>query len=100
EYVRILPEIILTILGVIIMLMEAVFSDEQKKIYPYLTFAGLLAAVYGTFAAGNDPGFAFQNMLVVDGYGTFFRFLVLGVGLLTVLCSAQYLDRAKANTGE
>jgi len=100
EYIRILPEIILTVLGVIIMLMEAVFTDAQKKIYPYLTFAGLLAAIGGTIAASNDPGFAFQNMLVIDGYATFFRFIVLGVGLLTVLGSAQYLERAKANTGE
>ncbi|MEO8028747.1 MAG: NADH-quinone oxidoreductase subunit N, partial [Bryobacteraceae bacterium] len=50
--------------------------------------------------ANNDPGFAFQNMLVIDGFGTFFRVLVLTVGLLTVLCSAAYLKRENANTGE
>ncbi len=100
EYIRILPEIILTILGVVIMLMEALLEERQKWIYPYVTFAGLLAAIGGAVVANDNAGFAFQSMLVIDGFGTFFRMIVLGVGLLTVLCSANYLERAKANSGE
>jgi NADH-quinone oxidoreductase subunit N len=39
-------------------------------------------------------------MLVIDGFATFFRVLVIGVGLLTLLCSFQYLRREQAESGE
>ena len=37
---------------------------------------------------------------MVDGFATFFRFLVLAIGILAVLASYRYLDREKAETGE
>ena len=39
-------------------------------------------------------------MLVVDGFATFFRVLVIGVGILTVLSSYRFLRREGAETGE
>jgi NADH-quinone oxidoreductase subunit N len=36
----------------------------------------------------------------VDGFATFFRVLVIGVGILTVLLSFRFLDREGAETGE
>src|SRR5260370_29596082 len=39
-------------------------------------------------------------MLIVDGFATFFRVLVIGVGILTVLSSSQYLRREHAEAGE
>ena len=37
------------------------------------------------------PGPAFSNLLIVDGFATFFRFLVLAIGIVTVLSSYRYL---------
>jgi NADH-quinone oxidoreductase subunit N len=39
-------------------------------------------------------------MLIVDGFATFFRVLVIGVGILTVLSSYRFLAREGAETGE
>jgi NADH-quinone oxidoreductase subunit N len=39
-------------------------------------------------------------MLIVDGFATFFRVLVIAVGLLTVLSSSQYLRREHAASAE
>jgi NADH-quinone oxidoreductase subunit N len=39
-------------------------------------------------------------MLVVDGFATFFRCLVISVGLVTVLSSADYLHRERNRGGE
>ncbi len=47
-----------------------------------------------------DRGPAFQMMIVVDGYGTFFRGLVLVAGFLCILASLSYLERENAQTGE
>ena len=39
-------------------------------------------------------------MLVVDGFATFFRLLVIGVGILAVFASIEYLRREKSESGE
>jgi NADH-quinone oxidoreductase subunit N len=39
-------------------------------------------------------------MLIVDGFATFFRVLVIGVGILTIFSSAQYLKREHAASAE
>ncbi len=59
-----------------------------------------IAALIAAIAANNNPGTSFSNMLIVDGFGTFFRVLVIGVGILTVLSSAQYLRREHAASAE
>src|SRR6266481_331694 len=100
EYFRILPEMILTVVGTLIMFLEAVISERQKRIFGPLAVAGLAAALMGAIAANSDPGAAFSNMLIVDGFATFFRVLVIGVGLLAVFCSTEYLRREGAPGGE
>src|SRR5579885_2713257 len=100
EYVRVLPEILLTLVGTLLMFLEAVTSDNKKGIFAPLSIAGLAAALGGTFAAYSDPGLAFQNMVTVDGFATFFRALVIGVGLLAILSSTDYLRRENARGGE
>ena len=100
EYIRVLPEIILTVMGTLILLLEAALPDRQKWIFAPLSLAGLVAALLGALAAYSDPGTAFQNMIVVDGFATFFRVLVIGVALLAVLSSSDYLRREGSMGGE
>jgi NADH-quinone oxidoreductase subunit N len=100
EYARVLPEIILTLLGTFILFLEAVLSDDQKKVFPPLTIVGLGAALAAAMASYSNPGSAFQNMLVVDGFATFFRVLVILVGILAVLSSSGYLRREGSLGGE
>jgi NADH-quinone oxidoreductase subunit N len=100
EYFRILPEIILTLVGVLIMFLEAVLSDRQKGIFAPLTVVGLAGALIAAIAANGEPGTAFNNMMVVDGFATFFRVLVITVGLLAVFASTEYLRRENSLGGE
>src|SRR6266404_6146489 len=100
EYFRILPEIILTLFGTLIMFLEAVLSDDQKRVLGPLSIVGLAAGLWGAIASNSDPGPAFHNMLIVDGFATFFRVLVIAVGMLAVFSSTEYLRRAKSPGGE
>jgi NADH-quinone oxidoreductase subunit N len=100
DYLRISPEIILTITGVLIMFLEAVLKDAQKRIFAPLSVVGLVAALLGAIAANSQPGMSFNDMIVVDGFATFFRVLVIGVGLLSVFCASEYLRREEAPGGE
>ena len=100
EYVRILPEIILTLAGVLIMFLEAVLKERQKAILAPISVLGLAGALAGAMVANGDPGPAFHDMIVVDGFATFFRVLVIAVGLLAIFASTEYLKREGAGGGE
>ena len=100
EYVRYLPEILLTIMGTLIMLIECLTGDRDKTFIGNIAFVSILGAIAASFYANQSAGLAFQNMVIVDGYTTYFRVLVLVVGLLAVLCSQEYLSRENLNQGE
>lgn len=100
DYLRYLPEIILSLVGTLIMFLEALLGERRKPVLGWLAIFGLIAAIGGSVAAFAVGGLGFQNMVIVDGFATFFRVLVLVVGLLTIVSSVQYLDREKANAGE
>lgn len=100
EYLRILPELILTIAGVLLMVMEGARGTREMKAIPALTFVALLASLAACFVAWGSAGPAFQGMVIVDGFATFFRVLVIVVGLLVFLTSTNYLRIERADSGE
>ena len=99
DYVRLLPEIVLSLFGIAIMMLEAV-SKGKRTYLAYIALVGVAVAFLFNIVAYNDAGSAFQHMVVVDAYGTFFRGLVLVVGALCILASVSYLDREGAQGGE
>ncbi len=100
EILRILPEILLTVVGTLVMVLEGVSGRHARGWLGAFSLAGLAAALWAAVAAQATPGTAFQGMLVIDGFATFFRVLVIAVGLLTLLCSFAYLRREQAESGE
>ncbi|MEO8129470.1 MAG: NADH-quinone oxidoreductase subunit N, partial [Bryobacteraceae bacterium] len=100
EYFRFLPEIILTIVATVVMMLEPVIGQRNRSFLPNLSMAGLFAALWAAVVAYSNPGPAFHDMLLVDGFATFFRVLVIAVGILVVFASGQYLRREKAEAGE
>lgn len=102
ELMRFAPEIVLSILGTLLMVLEPLTGDERgvKPNLRFLALAGLALALAASVLALGDPGPAFNGMLQVDAYGGFFRALVIVVGILTVLAAESYLRREKHETGE
>lgn len=100
EYIRVLPETILTVFGTLMLIFEGFAGEHHRKNLGYLAVLGILAAMAASVAAGSMPGSAFGQFLVVDAFGTFFRLLVLLVGLLAVMCSMSYLTREESDSGE
>ena len=100
DYVRFAPEIMLTVFGTLIMLIEAGRKEDERRPYAILSLIALAGAIYLSFPAYANPGPAFQSMLIVDGFGTFFRVLCFVAAALAVLCSGQYLRREKHDSGE
>jgi NADH-quinone oxidoreductase subunit N len=100
EYIRILPEIVLCLFGILIMVLEAITTQSQKRMLGLLTLVGIVVAFAANLYAYTVPGQAFQNVITIDAFATFFRGLVLIVGLLCVLASVGYLHRQGAESGE
>jgi len=91
---------ILTAMGTLLMVLDPILNKRSTYAFGHLTLFAFLAAIAGSVFAYANAGPAFGGMLMVDGFATFFRVLVMIVGLLTVLPSYRYLGREQAETGE
>src|SRR5882762_7744175 len=90
DYLRFLPEILLSLFGIAVMMLEAA-GGLKKQYLGMAALAAVVCAFLANIAAYFHSGPAFQNMLVIDSYGTFFRGVVLVVGCLCILTSFSYL---------
>ena len=100
EYFRFLPEMILCLAATLVMMIEPLTGPGKKSALAYFTMVALVGSMVAAVLANSSPGSAFSGLLVVDGFGTLFRVLVIGVGILTVFSSNPFLIRQGANSGE
>ncbi len=100
DLLRFSPEIILSIAGTLLMVLDPLFARKYPKLFGHLAILAFIGAMLGAIGANSVPGSSFSHLLVVDGFATFFRVLVIGIGILSVLSSYKYLDRETAETGE
>jgi NADH-quinone oxidoreductase subunit N len=100
DVLRFLPEIILIVMGTLLMVLDPIIHRRSSRAFGHLSLLALVIAIAGALCANAHPGPAFGGMLMVDGFATFFRILVIVVGILTVLPSYGYLARQEAETGE
>ena len=96
DLLRTLPEIILIVAGTLIMVATPVLHRR----FGHFSILALLAAMAAAVYANAWPGTSFSSLMLVDGFATFFRVVVIGVGILTVLPSYRYLEREGAEPGE
>jgi len=103
DYVRILPEIVLTVWGMIVMFIEPILAPRtSRKGLGVFAALGAVAALAATIyqARPEFAGFGFYGMLHVDHFSIFFHFIVLMVALATILMSLDYLPFQKIDHGE
>jgi NADH-quinone oxidoreductase subunit N len=86
--------------GTLIMVVEPLLGENKRTAFASISITGFFAALVAAIYANTVAGTAFSNMLIVDGFATFFRVLVIGVGILTIFSSAQYLKREHAASAE
>ena len=100
DAIRFLPEIVLIVAGTLLMVLDPVIHKRSSDAFGHISLLALVAAALGAVFAYRNGGPAFGGMLMVDGFATFFRVLVIAVGILTVLPSYRYLARQEAETSE
>jgi NADH-quinone oxidoreductase subunit N len=97
---RFLPETILTVAATLLMVLDAFIQKRNSRVFGNLSLLALIGGIVAAIWVNGNPGPAFGGMLIVDGFATFFRVLVMAVGILTVLASYRFLDVQDAETSE
>jgi len=113
DLLLIVPEIWLTTLGFMLLLLSAAWPVERRRTIGWIALAGclvaaaLLVAMQGGTALGNGGsrpgGFLVEAgapSLLADGFSFYFKLLFLAAGALTIAMSLRFLDYERSQAGE
>ncbi len=103
-----LPELILTVTGVLIMLAEPVIpANTTRKGLGWLAILGTLAAGAATWyqhrwidAEGGAPLSAFYGTVSIDEFSVFFHLLIAAIVVAVLLASLDYFEGPTTHAGE
>src|SRR5215207_11222652 len=93
-FASILPEILILIVGILVLVIEPFWKEEQRRNVGWLTAGGLLAAMVISFLFGQpgDPTTTLGGMVRFDWLGFFFKMLFMFAGAATALL---FMDNEK-----
>jgi NADH-quinone oxidoreductase subunit N len=101
DYIRILPELVLSAFGIIVMLLEPLVDEEKsQKLLGLIAFVGAIVALLATWYMAQSPGLAFSNMVKVDGFSVYFHFLIIAIAAVVILSSFEYMAVQRIRAGE
>jgi NADH-quinone oxidoreductase subunit N len=103
----ILPEVILTVAGILIMLAEPMLAPgKSRKPLGWVAIFGSIAAGAASFYqlhivnAANMPVSAFYATVQVDDFSIFFHLLIASIVAVSLLGSLNYFDKPGSHAGE
>ncbi len=99
---RILPEILLTVTGVLVMLIEPLLGPKAtRKPLGLLAILGTLGALAASVYQLYLPaGTAFFGTVRSDAFSVFFHLVIGGIVLVTLLISLDYFEGHSSYVGE
>ena len=99
----IMPEVIVSLAGVIVMLVDAYARPRQRWVTGSLSLAGLSAAAISAasqWGSGTGSGASFNGMIVLDEFRLGFTIIFLIVSALTILVSMVWVESERLPAGE
>ena len=101
EYIRILPEIVLTLFGIAVMLADPLLAHRaSRKPLGIVAFIGAVGAIGVTLYQLDNLGPAFFNLVRVDDFSIFFHLVIEISAAVVILASLDYLDVQHIRAGE
>jgi NADH-quinone oxidoreductase subunit N len=107
DYVAILPEIVLSLFGMLIMMLDPVMDERRsQRTLGGIALIGAFAALLATFFQAHFlshtgvTGFAFWNMIKIDAFSIFFHVVVASVTILVIFSSYEYMEVQQIRAGE
>jgi NADH-quinone oxidoreductase subunit N len=101
DYIRILPEVVLSVFGIIVMMIDPLIPEQSpKKPLGIIAVVGILGGLAATAFQTGFYGSAFYNTIRVDTFSVFFHVVVLLIALVVILTSLEYLEVQRIRSGE
>ena len=101
DYLRILPELVLSVFGMIIMVLDPLIDEfKAAKTLGSVALMGALASLGAVYFQAQSPGDAFSHMVRVDHFSLFFHAVILLIVVLSILTSFEYMSQQRIRAGE
>ncbi len=108
DYIRILPELVLSAFGIIVMMADPLLKPgASRKGLGLISLVGTIAAIAATFCQiawmHRDPSFSdpgWFGMVRIDNFAIFFHLLIPAISAICILASLEYLDAQNIRSGE
>ena len=96
DYALLGPEIIVTVLALLLLVMDFVFKASKRPLW-CMTLIGLGAAILWTSVHFYDKGTTLAGMFVGDPFANFFKLVLLSTAFLVVLIAPDSRRMAKSS---
>ena len=102
DAVRILPEIVLTVAGVLVMVVDALMPKaSNRKPLGWLAAVGILGALAASWWQYRlPPGTGYFGVVQTDAFSVFFHILIAGIVLTSVLIALDAVTPETEGLGE
>jgi NADH-quinone oxidoreductase subunit N len=101
DYMRVLPELVLTVFGALIMLAEAFYKGrESRKPLGVIAFVGAMLAFAASVYQSHYMGYGFFGLVRVDHFSIFFHAVICLVSAFAILASLDWVDEQIDRMGE
>jgi NADH-quinone oxidoreductase subunit N len=103
NFAAIMPEIILSVIAMVLLLINVFIPTKRKAYLGYISFIGLVVTGFALVNGWNAPyelKIGFNGSVFQDNFAIFFKGIFLVGAGLTVLISDQYMEREECNQGE
>lgn len=103
DYAALAPELILTGVLVLILMLDLFLDETQKYLIPSIAGFGVLASAFPLIylaLEGDDVRSMFGGAYVSDPFALVFKALFLGTGYVVLLMSNRYIEEGDYHSGE
>jgi NADH-quinone oxidoreductase subunit N len=100
NFTPILPEMFLSVVAMVLLLINVFVPGDRKAYLGYLSLFGIVAAGVLVGAGWGSHVESFSGSVVLDNFATFFKMIFLVSAGLAILISDQYMEREGCNHGE
>jgi len=94
------PELILTIAGLLVLALDLVGNETQRKAVPIVALIGMGLALVAVTITFGDSRTVLGTMYVIDPLASFFKVIALLVGILVTMLTIAYLEGRARYIGE
>src|ERR1035438_1910860 len=101
DYIRVLPELVLSIFGILVMIVDPLVPEQSpKRPLGAIALVGVLAGLAATVYQTGPYDDAFFQRVQGETFSVFFHIVILLIALVVLLTSYEYLEVQRIRSGE